>query len=75
MDDQKIRESILRTVNEEIDSWLANKDAIKDPLEYEKRLFEHSMRFGKSLLVNSDGKLSKDRNKKKGLLHFLERLI
>lgn len=65
MDDQKVKASILKAVNVEIDAWLASKDQIDDPMEYEQRLFEHTLKIGRSMLVHSGGTLSKDRNKKK----------
>ena len=65
MNKSEIKESILRTVNEEIDAWLASEPNIKDAFTYEQRLFEHSMRIGRSMLLNSQGKVPKDRNAKK----------
>lgn len=65
MDRSEIKASILRTVNEEIDSWLAAEPTITDAFTYEQRLFEHSLRIGRSMLINSQGQLPKDRNAKK----------
>ena len=75
MDEQKIRASILKAVTEEVDGWLAEEKSITDPMEYEKRLFERTLRMGRTMLTESRGELSQDRNKKKGLLRFLASLI
>ena len=65
MDKEQIRRSILRTVNEEIDQWLEEEPNITDAFSYEQQLFERTLRIGRSMLVNSQSKLSKDRNTKK----------
>jgi len=65
MDKLEIKASILRTVSEELDQWLAEEPTIKDAFEYEKRLFERTLRIGRSMLENSQGKISRDRNTKK----------
>jgi hypothetical protein len=65
MDKEQIKTSILRTVSEELDQWLSEEPTITDAFEYEKRLFERTLRIGRSMLVNSRGQLPKDRNAKK----------
>jgi len=65
MDKSQIKSSILRTMSEELDAWLQEEPTITDAFEYEKRLFERTLRIGQSMLVNSKGKLPKDRNAKK----------
>ncbi len=65
MDKKEIKQSILRTVESEIDAWLEEEPTITDPFEYEKNLFERTLRIGRTMLVSSQGKLSKDRNTKK----------
>ena len=65
MDKEQIRASILRAVNQELDQWLEEEPTITDAFEYEKRLFERTLRIGQSMLVNSRGKVPKDRNLKK----------
>ena len=65
MDKEAIKASILRTVSNELDEWLTEEPTITDGLDYEKRLFERTLRIGRSILINSQGKLSKDRNTKK----------
>lgn len=65
MDKQLIMESILKTVRQEVTEWLDEQDSITDPFEYEKNLLERSLRIGRSMLENSTGKISKDRNVKK----------
>ncbi len=67
MDKQIIMESILKTVKKEITEWLDEHDSITDPFEYEKNLSERSLRIGRSMLENSSGKISRDRNVKKNL--------
>lgn len=75
MDDQKLRASILEAVTKEVDAWFIEQKAISDPIEYEKHLLERTLNIGKTMLSKGRGEVSRDRNKKKGLLHFLEKLI
>jgi len=65
MDKQAIRESILKTVSEELDAWLEEEPGIQDPFQYEHRLVQRTLRIGRSILEHSQGRLSVDRNKKK----------
>lgn len=65
MDKKAIRESILRTVSQEVDGWLEEEPGIKDPFLYEHRLVERTLRIGKAILERSRGEVSVDRNKKK----------
>ncbi len=65
MDKSKIKQSILRAVEAEIDAWLDIEPTFTDAFEYEKDLFARTLRIGKSMMVNSQGKVSKDRNTKK----------
>ena len=65
MDKQEIIKSILRTVEQEVTEWIEEEDTITDALDYEKRLFERSLRIGGVMLAGSKGKVSKDRNAKK----------
>lgn len=65
MDKQQIVKSILKTVELEVNEWLDEQDSIKDPFEYEQRLLERSLKYGKTLLSESSGKVSRDRNAKK----------
>jgi hypothetical protein len=65
MDKEAIKASILRTISQELDEWLTEEPSITDAFEYEKRLFERTLRIGRSILTNSQGQLSKDRNTKK----------
>lgn len=65
MDKKAIKTSILKTVEQEVDAWLKEEPHFTDPFEYEKSLLERTLRIGKSMMENSKGKLSKDRNTKK----------
>lgn len=65
MDKEIILESILKTVKLEISEWLEEQKAIHDPIEYEKKLLARALRIGRSMLENSSGKVSRDRNVKK----------
>lgn len=65
MDTKTIKESILRIVETEVDLWLVDEPTFTDPIEYEKSLLERSLRIGKAMLEQSQGKLPKDRNRKK----------
>lgn len=70
MDKSQIKASILRTINEELDHWLEEEPTIKDAFDYEKRLFERTLRIGQSMLVHGQGKVPKDRNAKKSVDHI-----
>lgn len=70
MDKKEIRESILKTVTKEIDEWLEEEPKISDPIQYERRLLERSLRIGKAMLERSRGEVSVDRNKKKRFNDF-----
>lgn len=65
MDKKEIKRSILRTVEAEIDAWLEIEPTITDAFEYERSLFERTIRIGKTMLERSQGKVSVDRNTKK----------
>ena len=65
MDKSEIKKSILRTVEAEIDAWLEVEPKFTDAFEYEKSLLERTLRIGQTILSESSGKLSKDRNTKK----------
>lgn len=65
MDKNTIKSSILKAVEQEVDAWLKEEPHFTDPFEYEKSLFERTLRIGKSMMENSRGKLPKDRNAKK----------
>ncbi len=65
MDKEQIKQSILITVEAEVDAWLEIEPKMTDAYEYEKDLFERTLRIGRSMLTNSRGKLPKDRNAKK----------
>lgn len=65
MDKQEIRASILRSVEQEIDAWLDVEPKITDAFDYEKTLFDRTMRIGRLMLENSRRKPPKNRNKKK----------
>lgn len=67
MDKLSVKASILRTVEQEIETWLEEEGEITDAFVYEQRLFERAMRIGKSMLEGSQEKLSRDRNLKKSL--------
>lgn len=70
MDKDEIKVSILRTISQEIDEWLTEEPTITDAFDYEKHLFERTLRMGRSILTNSQGHLFKDRNTKKVLTIF-----
>jgi hypothetical protein len=65
MDKQLIKASILKTVELEIDAWLEAEPKLTDPFEYEKSLFERTLRIGQVMLEQGQGKVSRDRNCKK----------
>jgi hypothetical protein len=73
MDKSEIKKSILRTVEAELDAWLELEPNITDAFEYEKSLFERTMKIGHTILVESKGKQSKDRNTKKKCIRYLAR--
>ena len=65
MDKSEIKKSILRTVEAEIDAWLEVEPKFTDAFEYERSLFERTLRIGHTILTESKGRISKDRNTKK----------
>lgn len=65
MDKQQTKESILKTVEQEVGAWVEEEGQIKDAFEYEKRLLERVLRIGRAMMEESGGKLAKDRNAKK----------
>jgi len=70
MDKQTIKAAILRNIESEIDAWLEVEPKFTDPFEYEKSLFERVLRMGKTIMVHSQGTISRDRNEKKVLTIF-----
>ena len=70
MDKRLIKASILRNIESEIDDWLEAEPKFTDPFEYEKSLFERVLRMGKTIMVHSQGEISRDRNQKKSPDHF-----
>jgi hypothetical protein len=65
MEKSEIKKSILRSFEAELDAWLEVEPKITDAFEYERSLLERTLRIGKSILEQSSGKLSRDRNFKK----------
>ena len=55
----QILESILRNVRTEVSTFLDQESGIKCPIEYELRLIEMSRNFGRTLLIQSQGKRRK----------------
>jgi len=75
MDNEKKIQSILKTVEGELKVWLQEEPMIKDPIEYEKRLLQMALRFGKNVMQEGSGTHSKDRNAKKKFLPYLEKFL
>jgi len=67
MEKQTIKATILRTIESEIDAWLEAEPKFTDPIEYEKSLLERVLRMGMTMMLHSQGEISKDRNQKKSL--------
>lgn len=65
MDKKMVVESILKTVRQEVEEWVEEEGKIKDAFEYEKKLLERVLRMGKTMMEESGGKPSRDRNTKK----------
>ena len=65
MDKQQIKASILRNLEPQIDEWLSVEPDFTDAFEYEKSLYERVLRMGKTMMLHSQGKISRDRNQKK----------
>lgn len=64
MDREEKIQSILKAVESEIRQWVDLEPTIKDPILYERKLLESSFRFGKALMIKSEGQ-TRDRNLKK----------
>ncbi|MFT6337831.1 MAG: hypothetical protein ACJATI_004596, partial [Halioglobus sp.] len=52
--------------------WLDVEPKITDAFDYEKTLFDRTMRIGRLMLENSRRKPPKKRNKKNGVNHLWE---
>lgn len=65
MDNEIKLQSILKTVEDEVKVWLKEEGQIQDSIEYEKKVLGIALRIGKSIVIESGGKLPKDRNQKK----------
>ncbi len=62
---EAILESILRKVKTDVSQFIEDEAEIKCPIEYEKRLIEMSLNFGRSIMENTQGQMPKSRNLKK----------
>jgi hypothetical protein len=65
MDKSEIKKSILRSFEAELDAWLEIEPKFTDAFEYERSLLERTLRIGQTIIQESGGKLSRDRNLKK----------
>lgn len=65
MEKRAIKESILKAVETEIDTWLEEEGKITSGYDYEERVLAISRRFAQSLIQRSQGELPKSRNLKK----------
>ena len=67
METQRIVDSILETVREEVTQFVETQDQITSSIEYEERLLEIGRQFTLGLLSKSSGKMPKSRNSKKSV--------
>ena len=65
MDHRSIKQEILKTVNEELDIWLAKEPTIKDGYTYEDEVLKMTLRIGRQILSKSQGDITPNKNKKK----------
>lgn len=65
MERSQISESILRTVELEISSFLDIEPEITCPIEYENTVIDVGRRIARTLITNSRGEIPKGRNAKK----------
>lgn len=65
MDKTEKIQSILKAVEQEVTQWVNEEGNLRDPILYEQKLLERTFKIGKTLMLNSHGKLPKDRNAKK----------
>ena len=65
MKEIEITNSILKTVSEELSTWLKEKDSITSGYEYEDRVIKMGQRITQEILLRTMGKVPKSRNQKK----------
>lgn len=67
MNQEQIKQSILKAVSDELDQWLSIESGITSGYEYETKALEIGQRITKTMIEKSLGKLPKSRNQKKTL--------
>lgn len=65
MGNRQIVDTILRSVEKELNLFIEQEGEITCPIEYEKRVISLARQFGQSILKESRGTLPKSRNSKK----------
>lgn len=61
---QQIKETMMKAIGEEIDSWLEESGKIKSGYEYEERFLFYMRKVGKIMMEKSIGEAGNNRNKK-----------
>jgi hypothetical protein len=61
----EVKNSILKTVEQEVSQWLDQEPHITSGYDYETKLIEMGRRITKEIMVQSMGKLPGSRNEKK----------
>lgn len=64
---QQIKESMMKAIGEEIDSWLEESGKIKSGYEYEDRFLFYMRKVGKIMMEKSIGEAGSNRNKKNSI--------
>ena len=64
MNKNELRSRILNAISEEVDAWLTEEKDITDPIQYEQQALARTLKMGRALIEQGQGKISRDRNKK-----------
>ena len=67
MEKQKIADTILRMIEDDLIQFIDSEGKIDCPIEYENRVLELAYEFGRAVIKGTSGKIPKDRNKKNRL--------
>jgi hypothetical protein len=74
MDTNKIVETILENVKQEITQFVEIQPTITCPIEYEMKVLSVSQAIARQLIEQSQGKIPRSRNLKKKYIPYSERL-
>lgn len=70
MESNKITDSILKAVRNEVKDFVDYQSEITSPIEYEVKVWQIARKMARELIEQSDGQLPKSRNAKKSPNEF-----